>query len=478
VARGDRHHSPSRPSGVFWRWAPIVLVLALFGGAAAAYHYDWSPFGSDPSAAPRPIQPAPAVPGLALSPLPASVAPVADAASSAKIDRAAVRRALAPGVGNSHLASLRAVVAPLTGAPVYERGRGLSMPASTLKLLTTTAALDVLGPSHTFSTTVVSGGRGRITLVGGGDPFLASKRPAAGTVPRRASLQDLAQQTASSLRARHVKRVRLDYDTSLFTGPTSSPHWPASYLSEGVVAPITALWADEGAPADATGKVADPPATAASYFAGFLAKDGIAVQGKVSNRTARPGARELARVTSAPLGDIVERVLEVSDNEGAEVIAHQLGIAVEGQGSFAGGERAVEQTLSGLGIRLHGARLYDGSGLSRDDRVDASTLVQVLQLDASADHPELRSIVTGLPVAGFSGSLDGRFDGSSASGAGWVRAKTGTLTGTSAIAGLTTDARGRPMVFAFVSNKVPLAETLDARAALDDLAGLLAGCRC
>jgi D-alanyl-D-alanine carboxypeptidase/D-alanyl-D-alanine-endopeptidase (penicillin-binding protein 4) len=200
--------------------------------------------------------------------------------------------------------------------------------------------------------------------------------------------------------------------------------------------------------------------------------------GTARDRTATPGARELARVTSAPLSDIVERVLEVSDNEGAEVIAHQLGIAVDGQGSFAGGVRAVKETLNGLGIRLHGARLYDGSGLSRADRVDADTLVQVLQLDASTEHPELRSIVTGLPVAGFSGSLDDRFDGSSARGAGWVRAKTGTLTGTSAIAGLTTDARGRPMVFAFVSNNVPLVETLDARAALDDLAGLLAGCRC
>jgi D-alanyl-D-alanine carboxypeptidase/D-alanyl-D-alanine-endopeptidase (penicillin-binding protein 4) len=478
VARGDRHHPPLRPSSAFWRWAPVVVVLALFGGAAAAYHYDWSPFDSAPSATPRPVQPAPDVPGLTLAPLPATVAPVADPASSAKIDRSAVRRALAPGIGNPHLASLRAVVAPLTGAPVYERGRGLSMPASTLKLLTTTAALDVLGPDHTFSTTVVASGRGRITLVGGGDPFLASRRPAAGTVPQRASLQALARQTATALHAKHVKRVRLDYDTSLFTGPTSSPHWPASYLSDGVVAPITALWADEGSPADGTGKVADPPAAAASYFAGFLAEDGIAVQGTARDRTAKPGAHELARVTSAPLSDIVERVLEVSDNEGAEVIAHQLGIAVDGQGSFAGGVRAVKETLNGLGIRLHGARLYDGSGLSRADRVDADTLVQVLQLDASTEHPELRSIVTGLPVAGFSGSLDDRFDGSSARGAGWVRAKTGTLTGTSAIAGLTTDARGRPMVFAFVSNDVPLVETLDARAALDDLAGLLAGCRC
>ena len=59
-----------------------------------------------------------------------------------------------------------------------------------------------------------------------------------------------------------------------------------------------------------------------------------------------------------------------------------------------------------------------------------------------------------------------------------MRAKTGTLTGTSALAGLVTDARGHPLVFAFVSNHIPLVGTLDARAALDDLAARLATCRC
>ncbi len=68
-------------------------------------------------------------------------------------------------------------------------GRRRVMPASTLKLLTTTAALEALGPDRTFATRVV-GGR-QLTLVGGGDPFLAGKQPTTG--PRRgdASLQTL-----------------------------------------------------------------------------------------------------------------------------------------------------------------------------------------------------------------------------------------------------------------------------------------------
>jgi D-alanyl-D-alanine carboxypeptidase/D-alanyl-D-alanine-endopeptidase (penicillin-binding protein 4) len=136
----------------------------------------------------------------------------------------------------------------------------------------------------------------------------------------------------------------------------------------------------------------------------------------------------------------------------------------------------VQQTLRGLGIDLHRARLYDGSGLSRHDRLDALTLVQVLQLAATTDHPELRPVLTGLPVASFNGSLEGRFEHTA--GQGWVRAKTGTLSGTSALAGLATDARGRLVVFAFVSNHVPIVGTLEARAALDHLAAVLAACRC
>jgi D-alanyl-D-alanine carboxypeptidase/D-alanyl-D-alanine-endopeptidase (penicillin-binding protein 4) len=136
----------------------------------------------------------------------------------------------------------------------------------------------------------------------------------------------------------------------------------------------------------------------------------------------------------------------------------------------------VRRTLSGLGIGLGEARILDGSGLSRQDRLDAETLVRVLQLASSPEHPELRSVISGLPVAAYDGSLDGRFDGSP--GRGLVRAKTGTLHGTSALAGLTTDARGRVLVFAFVSNHVRYADTLDTRAALDRLAATLATCRC
>jgi serine-type D-Ala-D-Ala carboxypeptidase/endopeptidase (penicillin-binding protein 4) len=453
------------------RWGPVVLVLAILAAAGAAYRWDlgtrWFGAPSSSSAAPPAVLTLPSVP---------TPRPVARPAPGGQPSPAAVRRALAPALRTPHLARLRAVVAPLTGRPVLEVGRGTSMPASTLKLLTATTALEALGPRHTFTTRVVAHGRHGLTLVGGGDPFLAGKQPTSGPARGDASLQALAHTTARQLRSEGVGRVRLSYDATLFTGPQVNPTWPASYVSEQVVSPISALWADEGVSPDGSHRVADPASAAAAEFAAYLDKDGVHVSGPIRATPAPRRTTEVASVSSQPLADIVERVLQNSDNEGAEVLAHQAGLALTGQGSFAGGVNAVRRTMTQLGVPLPGARIHDGSGLSRHDRVDASTLVRVLQVAASPAHPELRSVVTGLPVAAFDGSLTDRFEHSK--GRGFVHAKTGTLTGTSALAGLATDARGRVLVFAFVSNHVPLLDTLDARAALDRLASALASCRC
>ena len=453
-------------------WVSLVLVLVLAGGAAAAWRTgrlaDW--LGDDTSS---PLTTP--VPGFTPPAAPEPRA-VARPAPAGRPDPAQVRRALAPALADPHLADLRAVVAPLQGRPVLDLGRGVSMPASTMKLLTATAALEVLGADRTFATRVVADGRGRIVLVGGGDPFLAGKQPTEGTVARDASLQTLARLTAASLKERGVGTVRLGYDTSLFTGPAVNPHWPKDYIPDDVVTPITALWADEGLDPDGSGRVADPPATAAATFAGFLRRDGIRVSPTVGEATARPLAREVARVTSIPVSGIVERVLQFSDNEGAEVLAHQVGLEVVGDASYDGGVRGVTRTIEALGVDLSDATIQDGSGLSRHDRLDAGTLVRVLQIASSPAHPELRSVVTGLPVAAYDGSLSFRYLDSA--GRGLVRAKTGTLTGTSALSGVTTDARGRALVFAFVSNHVKVPETLDTRAALERLTTALATCRC
>ena len=120
---------------------------------------------------------------------------------------------------------------------------------------------------------------------------LAAGPPPAADYPQPATLASLAASTAAALRATHTSRVRLSYDTSLFTGPGLAPGWKPSYVSTGNVTPIQSLEVDQGrltpggAPQDADDpqnfrpRTLTPAADAARAFAGFLARDGIRVTG-------------------------------------------------------------------------------------------------------------------------------------------------------------------------------------------------------
>lgn len=454
----------------------------MLAGGAAAYHEDlgarW--FGwtaPDPRTEPGQVAPPP---GLHL-PKAAAAPAVADKAADGTPDAAKIAAALAPYLTAKATGSRMSVeVATLDGKSVYAHGPAVIMPASTTKLLTTTVALDVLGPDHTFRTTTrLSANHSRLVLVGGGDPFLAST-PASSraSYPHRADLVTLARQTARKLRVEGVRRIRLSCDTSLFTGPSVNPTWPSTYLSESVVPPITALWADEGANASGYGFSANPALTAAQLFAADLAKDGIRVVGVPAAQRAPAGSTEVAAVTSPPLSEIVERTLKVSDNNAAEVLAHQVGLAVRKQASYAGGVSATETVLQRLGIPTAGLQLFDGSGLSRRDRIPLATLVAVLATDSSAAHPSLRGVLAGLPVAGLDGSLEYRFDETPAYALGRVRAKTGTLTGVHALAGLATDRDGDQLIFVVAANGVPAAKEFLAQHDVDELAAALASCHC
>lgn len=477
MAERDREHS-GHP---VLRALAVLLALALVAGGIVGWRLDlyddW--FGdSEPGRPPGPAA-VPPPSGLDLPPV-EEPADVADAlAERPRLDPAAVRRAVQRYLGDPDLGRhVLALVAPLGGgAPAYELGDGRAMPASTTKLVTSAAALFALGGDHVFETAVVQDGRGRVVLVGGGDPLLASQPADDDTYPPRADARTLAERTARSLRKKGIRQVRLGYDAGLFTGPDINPHWRADYVPDGVVAPTSALWVDEGRPASGFGRVADPAAAAAATFAAALARAGIKVTGAPEETTA-PEGRPIATVTSAPLEEIVEHVLTVSDNEAAEVLLRHVGIAEEGSGSIEAGRRGVRRVLEANDVPLHGSVLYDGSGLSRDNLLDPRVLVDVLRLAAAEDHPELRAVVTGLPVAGFTGSLADRMDQGPPGGRGRVRAKTGTLTGVASLAGVAADLDGNAMVFVLMADKVRTNRYLFARVAMDNAAAALGACHC
>ncbi|HWU23530.1 MAG TPA: D-alanyl-D-alanine carboxypeptidase/D-alanyl-D-alanine-endopeptidase, partial [Nocardioides sp.] len=417
---------------------------------------------------------------------------VAQPVADHPLSRARIAAALAgplskPAFGGHVLAA----VGPLDGSGLTYRyassGSFLATPASTTKVVTTTSALFALGPSHTFDTTTVLTGSGasrRLVLVGGGDPYLASapERPSQEVLSptydlHRADVSTLAARTAAALRQRGIRSVRLGYDDSLFSGPAVNAHWEDDYVSSGEVAETSALWVDEGHTA-AGSSVANPPLTATAVFRKALARRGITVTGPSAHTVAPQGATPVAKVTSAPLAQIVQRILQVSDNDGAEVLLRQLGIAEEGQGSIAAGRIAVRKVLAANGIALQGSVLYDGSGLSRHDLMSPGLLVSVLRFAASSAHPELRAVVEGLPVAGFNGSLAESSGGPTPQGWGRVRAKTGTLTGVTALAGVGVDGSGDPLVFVLMADRIPTGKDGLAREWRDRAASALGACRC
>jgi D-alanyl-D-alanine carboxypeptidase/D-alanyl-D-alanine-endopeptidase (penicillin-binding protein 4) len=415
-----------------------------------------------------------------------------EAGHGAEATAAGVARAIGPVVSSPTLGpQLGVLVTDLaTGRVLYARNASASFaPASTNKLATAIAAVEALGPSARFRTMVVAGpGPSSIVLVGGGDPTLADGPPPASDYPQPATLAELARQTATALRARGRRSVRLGYDVSLFTGPGLAPSWPKSYVTTGNVSVITPLEADQGrltrsgAPADNNAsngpRSPNPAALAAASFARFLAADGIAVRGVPAQVTVPARRSPVASVESPPVAEIVQWMLEQSNNVIAENLARHVAIATGRAASFSGAAAAVTAVLRRFGVTGE-LSLVDGSGLSPADKISPAVLVRLITLAAS--HAQLRSVLSGLPVEGFSGTLSrggSVFGLGGPAGFGVVRAKTGNLTTVAALAGTAYARNGQLLAFAVMADKVPAASLGTAATTMVDLAGALAGCGC
>ena len=463
-----RTRRPRRPAAGLTALVGAATVLAVVLGLARGLTGNESPASPPGAAAPTPIS----VP--AILPLPVAVA-------GSGPGPAGLRAALAAALGDPALGrgSAAVVVDAGSGRVLLSTGSSRPVPpASTAKILTAVAALERLGPGTRLETRVVPGDEpDSLVLVGGGDPTLAGPG-APPSYPRSARLADLATGAARELVAAGVRRVRLGVDATLFSGPALAPDWSPGYLTAGDVARVSALAVDGGRLRPGARPRSPEPALAAGrLFGRLLSRAGVTVVGPVTAARAPAGTVPLAVVRSPPVAALVERMLTDSDNDLAEALA-RLGAVRSGlPGTFAGGATAVARAVAALGVDSSAVRLYDGSGLSKADRLEPRVLTSLLTLAASAGHPELRPVLTGLPVAGLTGTLVDRYAQPQATGgSGLVRAKTGTLTGVSTLAGVTLDADGSLLAFALVA---PLAaDRRGAERALDRLAAVLAGCGC
>jgi D-alanyl-D-alanine carboxypeptidase/D-alanyl-D-alanine-endopeptidase (penicillin-binding protein 4) len=387
------------------------------------------------------------VPARPLAVLAVALAALAAAASPALAARSSLgsrlTRALhAPDVAFS--ASAAVAVDLETGQVVYAHNATLPLiPASNEKLAVTYAALTALGPSFRIETDVLGEGEreghlwhGDLVLKGYGDPTLSS-----------ASLALLARQ----VRADGITQVTGSVvgDETWFDAHRTAPGWKASfYINESP--PLSALIVDRGLVGKRTSRA--PALAAAQLFERALRRAGVRVAHASRLGVAGDDAVALGAVDSPTLSALVHRMDVTSDNFTAEMLVKELGAVQAGRGTTAGGLRVVGSQLAQAGVPLAGVRFADGSGLSRLDRMTASTLVSLLHVMWS--DPELRpDVVASLPIAGRTGTLHDRMRGTAA--AGVVRAKTGTTDDATALSGFV----GDRYVFSVLVNGAPVSWT-------------------
>ncbi|MDT0307445.1 D-alanyl-D-alanine carboxypeptidase/D-alanyl-D-alanine-endopeptidase [Streptomyces sp. DSM 44917] len=393
------------------------------------------------------------------------LAPV-DGAGAPAVSPDALAATLAPLLESAALGPepAGAVIDLSTGEPLWTREeRSGRTPASTVKVAVAAAALHALGPDHRLATTAVwDEEEERVVLVGGGDPTLSDE-----------DLRALAREAAAELAGREIRTARVAYDLSLY--PREQLH-PIGVNDN--IALITPLQVNEGrTDGSAHGpapRADDPAAEAAGAFAAHLAGAGLRVEDRPRRADAPEDADRLATQRSAPMSTLVEDMLTYSDNDLAEAIGRATALASGEEADFRGVGRALTGQLRELGLPLDGVRFADASGLDRQGRTTAALLTRALAAAADPARPELRAVLTGLPVAGFSGTLADRYEDSA--GTGLVRAKTGTLTGVNTLAGTAVTPDGRPLAFAFLASDT--SDGTAAARALDDAASALAACAC
>jgi D-alanyl-D-alanine carboxypeptidase/D-alanyl-D-alanine-endopeptidase (penicillin-binding protein 4) len=302
------------------------------------------------------------------------------------------------------------------------------IPASNMKILVAAGALETLGDSFRYTTKVVgpspAGGviAGDVYLVGGGDPLLSGEwYPDSGLdrfqVFNITSLDQLARDLADSGVTQIQGVVRGDgsrYDDEFY-----APGWGGGVagLEAG---PYDALLVNDSRVFGDDQRGADPNEAGAREFVRILSDQGITVTGGSGTGVAPAGMDDLASIESLPLPDVIEEMLTNSDNNTAELMVKEIGLATAGVGTRQAGLDAIEAIVAAWGIDTAGLQMGDGSGLSLDNRITCNQLLGVLQHEGF-DSP----VGQGMAIAGETGTLVDVFTDTQV--AGRLRGKTGTL---------------------------------------------------
>ncbi len=329
--------------------------------------------------------------------------------------------------------------------------RAPRLPASVEKLYTTTAALLELGPSATFTTSVLGVGalapggiwKGTLYLRGGGDPTFGDAHFDAVNYGTGATVQQLA----AALKRAGIRQVdgTIVGDGSYFDSERGTPAtgYRPSIELEGQ---LDALAYDAGFQSSAESSLQPQPTLwATQAFASALKSSGVRVpkRTRIATGVTPPGARTLASVTSPPLATILELTNSPSDNFFAETLLKDLGARLGGDGTTANGAAVVRAAIAER-LGLHPV-LNDGSGLSRADRTTAADVVSLLE------HMQPDPTFTNsLAIAGIRGTMQHEMVPSRA--VGNCRGKTGTLSDVANLVGYCSAANGDHLVFAFLLN--------------------------
>ena len=391
------------------------------------------------------------------------------AGAAALAPAAGATAAPAPAGGGPLEATLAGWTAghPATGAVVLRldedgakpilsyKARTPRRPASTMKIITAASTLMALGPDFRFETRLYAGDNARVrrgTLVGPlylkgyGDPVLSTPRYAKRFF---AGYGGGIGKLVRPMKALGVRRVRgpIVVDESFFDSVRTGPQWLPSYRFE--CPPLSALPVNQDFAGEVRGRYVKNPATApGGRLRDAMTALGIRFSGPIRAGHAPARGRLLATVESPPLHVITRLMLPESDNFIAETLLKNLGAYTRDAGTSAAGTASARDLLDQHGMLETGDRLVDGSGLSRANRVTPDTMASVLAA-AATDPTWGRSLVRSL-ARGGEGTLVHRLRAPDVRTR--VRAKTGFINSTAALAGVVTSPSGVRYAFAFLMN--------------------------